>query len=129
MMAWLGATFVAVVFLAVIFLFRLGGTAKKTLVDAQSAMAIIRDKELSEEEKERQTQRLAFVLMSRFLWLSLGGLTACLLPFAILWGAEQLVLVSVNEVLATLVSIEFLATSTVLGILLATLLQQRPNHA
>lgn len=116
MIEWAGAAFLVVGFLVVVRLCGLVEKSKDVIGLAKLSAGVIRNKELSDEQKERELQSNAKRLFGHFLVLALGGAAAFGLPLGLVWVGDQLGLISLDAVLDVALSITFIIVSSIAAI-------------
>jgi len=112
-MSWIGATMLVVGFLIAIRVFDLMNRSRMVFQESARALAIIRRKDLTEVDKEKQLQRHALRLFGLFAFLVLGGGAGVAAPLAVVVLLEQVGWMKVGPVMARVVSLEFITISTV----------------
>lgn len=114
-MDWVGA--IAIVFLFVIFLqlFRVVSSSKEVVSIAGNVLSVVKDKDLSDLEKEKTMQRYTVVLLKHFFLIALGCALALAIPLGFIWGFERLGLMSFDRVMDITLSWQFILATTVLG--------------
>ncbi len=117
MIPWLGAIFLVVGFVILVRCFRLTDKTRDAIHIARESLEIVRNADLSEDEKERALQAKAKRLFRLSLILILGGLSALVLPMGVLWLCDRCGLISLTAVLRVAVSPMFLIGSGVLALL------------
>ncbi|MFO7652310.1 MAG: sulfotransferase [Candidatus Krumholzibacteriia bacterium] len=110
MSPWVGAVLLLAGFVVVASRLRLGAASRSAISLARSSLDTF-GAALSDDEKEAIYRRSAIRLFGFAVRLLAGGAAAVLGPLAILWGADRLGVVSLDEVLAAAMSPLFLAVS------------------
>ena len=111
-MSVFGALLVVAGFVVVLHVMRLVPKGAEVASASRAALAVIRDPALDDDAKAALMQRQAKRLFALFLLLTLGGGAALLLPLGLVWGLDALGLLSLEGVIATLLSWQFLLATT-----------------
>ena len=116
MIAWVVACLLVVAFVALLHAFRLPAKAREGAAMATRSFEIVRDRAMSDEEKERVLQRHALGLFRLAFQLTLGCAVAVFVPFAVLWVADHAGLVSLDAVLGVSFSWPFIVIAGVIAL-------------
>ena len=114
MIEYAGAIFLVIGF---IFILKISGLVEKStrvIGISKQAVAELRSTELSDDAKESAMQSHAKRLVGLFFLITVGGVAAVFLPFAVILGLESLNLISVDAVLDVAMSWPFIAATTAL---------------
>lgn len=123
-MAWAGALLMVAGFVVIFVALRLVQRARMVNQIAQAAMQLVGNKDIDEEEKEKQMQAYAVRLFGLFLILTVGGAAAVFAPLGVVWLLEQVGLMSMDDVLAVVMSPAFLIGTTIAAILIIVLFRR-----
>jgi hypothetical protein len=126
-MSWLLAILVVVAFAWIVHRTGLPAQASDSIQRARASQAVVRDRSLSDAEKERMLRGEAPRLLALFARIATGTILALLVPLAALWALDRVGLASRDEVLAILARVDFLLAVTGLGILAYWLRGRRPR--
>lgn len=111
------AVLVVVVFAVVVQWTGVASRASEAVRRARGSYAVVADRSLSDEQKERRLKEEAPRLFG-LVGLILGGSALALgLPLGLLWLGDRLGLVSLAAVMAILVRVDFLVAVTGVGML------------
>ena len=124
-MAFAGAIFLVVGFVALIRVFGLTKKCRDVVELARSSLAVVRDPALDDDHKERALQSHAKQLFSLFFVLTAGAALALGLPTGVIWVLDRLQVVSLGRVIDVTLSWQFLLGTTLLGILVLRLARRR----
>lgn len=117
-MALVGAIVVVWGFIILVKLFGLVEKSTKVIGIAQSAASIVRDADIDDHHKEIAMQKYAKELFFLFFSITTISILAIAIPFSFIWLMEIAELLTVNEVIDTTLSLEFIAVTVVLSIIL-----------
>jgi hypothetical protein len=117
MMPWLAAGFLVLGFVALARLLRMIERSTEVFAISRRSFDVIRDSSLSDDDKEATLQRNALQLFRLFFLLTLAGLAAVFLPLGLVWCADRLAWISLQEVMDVALSPIFLIGSGVLALL------------
>jgi hypothetical protein len=109
-----GAIFLVVGFIVILKVSRLVEKSTQVIDISRQAIAILRDAERSDDDKEVAMQSHAKHLAGLFFLITLGGIAAVFAPVTVIWGLDRLGLVSLDGVLSVALSWPFLIATTVL---------------
>lgn len=119
------AVLVVVVFAVVVERAGVVARADEALRRARGSYAVVADRTLTDEQKERRLREEAPRLLG-LLGRILGGSGLALgLPLGLLWVGDRLGMVSLAAVMAILVRVDFLVVVTVVGLLAAWWIRRR----
>ena len=116
-MTYVGAIFLVVGFMAIVFGLGAVSRAKEVIDRSRQALADLKNAELHDDEKERLIQGHAIRLFALFFMLVGIGVLGLGAPTLVLWLADQLGWVSFHDVMALTVSWKFLVVVSVVCIL------------
>ena len=125
MIAFTGAAFLVVGFIALIKIFGLVEKSTDVINIAKLAYADFQNQSLNDDAKEAALQRYAKRLFALFFLITLGGAAALALPMGLIWLLEQMDVLSLNAVIITALSWEFLLASTALAIVIFWITRER----
>lgn len=117
MIDYLATVITAVLVLWLIQRFNLVNLGKEVLATARQANAIAADKTLTDLEQETQTQQAATKLLGQFVKILTASAGAFLLPLLPLYGLSFIDVINLDNVLAIMVSIEFIVVFSLVAIL------------
>ena len=126
-MSWLLAILVVVAFVSIVHRTGLPAHASESIRRARASQAVVRDRALSDEEKERRLRAEAPHLLALFARITAGTILALVLPLAALWVLDWIGVASSEDVVAILARVDFILAVSALGILVAWLLG-RPSR-
>ena len=113
MIEYAGAIFLVIGF---IFILKISGLVEKStrVIDiSKQAMSQLRNSELSDDDKEIAMQAHSKKLVGLFFLITIGGIAAVFLPFAVIWGLDWLGLISVDAVLGVALSWPFIIVTSI----------------
>ena len=93
---------------------------------AKSVLEVIRNPSLEDHQKEMATQRYAKELFSLFFVIVAASLIALAIPLGIVWIMELANLLTVAEVIAGTLTLEFIGIAAVLSVILFLLSKKAP---
>lgn len=102
-------------FAAILEGLRLPWYARQVGDRARESLAVLRDAEIDDREKERRMQRQSLRLFGLLAILVGGSLVALGVPLGMVWGLEQLGVGSLGGTLDVLERWDFLLAATLLG--------------
>ncbi len=115
MIPWLAAGFLVVAFVGLAGRFGLADRTKDVVSVTRESLRVMRDRGISDDQKERAVRRGAGRLFRLFFILTLGGAAAVFAPVGVLWLADRAGLISLAEVFAVAFSPAFLLAGGVLA--------------
>lgn len=118
MIEYAGAIFLVVGFIVILKISRLVEKSTRVIAISKRAVAELRDVELSDDAKESAMQNHAKQLAGLFVLITMGGTAAVLVPIAVIWGLDQLALVSIDAVFNVALSWPFFVGTTVLIVIM-----------
>ena len=118
MMSYVGAIILVMGFLVLIEYLKVIEKSSIVIGIAKRSIVIIRDSESSDLQKEKAMQKYAKELLLLFLFIAAGSLLALAIPFTLLWLMELAGLLSVQSVITTTLSWDFIIGSIVLSIII-----------
>lgn len=116
MLEWVAAALLVGGFILLLKPFRVIDNARAVLQLSGQVAAMLRDKSLSDLDKEKAMQRHSLGFFKGFCLITLGGAAALLVPFALVWLLDLAGLVSLEEALRVTMEWPFLIGATVVGI-------------
>lgn len=117
MITWIAGIGVAVVFVLLLKVFKVIAHSTAALTVSKQVMRVLNDASLTDIEKEKAMQKFSLTLLKHFVLILLGSLAALALPTATLWGASTADLLSLDDVITTTLSWQFITASAVLTVL------------
>ena len=102
-------------FLIFVKLFRLVEKSMMTINLAHKSMTIVRDTNLDAHQKEIVLQKNAKELFYLFFIITAGSTVALAIPFGLIWLLEIAGLVTVDEVIGTTLSLEFIVATVIIS--------------
>ena len=115
-MALLGGIIVVFGFVILAKLFGLVEKNIKVIGVAKSAALVVRDLSLDDYQKEIAMQKYAKELLALFFLIAIASVLAIGIPFGVIWLMEYANILSVNEVVATMLSVKFILATVVISI-------------
>ncbi|HSG97433.1 MAG TPA: hypothetical protein VLA11_05540 [Woeseiaceae bacterium] len=125
MIDYAGALFLVIGFIVILKIAGLVERSTRVIAISKQAVAVLRDEDMSDDEKENLMQSHAKQLAGLFFLLTIGGLAAVFLPFALIWAFDQAGLISVDSVLAVALSWPFITVTTVVIIIAIVVSRKR----
>lgn len=125
MMVLVGAIVLVLGFIILVKLFGLIEKSKKVINIVRSSVAIVRDGNLDDYQKEITMQNHAKELLSLFFIITVGSVVALAIPFGLIWLMEFTKLLTVNEVIEVTLSLEFIAVTVIISFIGFWLMQER----
>lgn len=116
-MSFVLAALVVVGFALLVAALGLPGRARETAERARESLSVLRDPSLDDRSKERALQAQSLALFKLLGILAGGSLLAIGLPLLAVWGLEAMGVSSLGAVLGVLARVDFLAGTTVAGVL------------
>jgi hypothetical protein len=117
MSSWIGTILFVAGFLILIKLFKLVEKSGETAAIGRSSLEVLSSSKFTEEEKESLLQKNAKHLFGLFFILAFGGIASIVLPLGLLWLGEKLGWLSVEAVLATMLSPVFIIISSIIAVI------------
>lgn len=117
-MAWIGGFILVLGFLLFLKLFKVVNKSRDVIDVAKISLSTVRNKELSDLEKEKIMQKNAMKMFPLFLWISIGSILALLIPMALVWLLEQIGIMKLDEVIELSLSWLFIGVSLVVSVLI-----------
>ena len=114
-MALIGASLVVLGFATLAHLMNLVPKSMSVLDHSRGAVAVLRDSNLSDDEKESALQASALGLLRLLIQLLVGSAVAALVPIGVIWLLDVLGLMSFEAVLDMLANWRFLLAATLVG--------------
>jgi hypothetical protein len=124
-MSFAGAILLVAGFITLIKIFGLFKKSTDAITVAKLAYADFQNPRLSDDAKEVALQRHAKKLFSLFFLITFGSAAALALPVGFIWLLEQINMLSLNAVIATTLSWEFLLVSTILTAVVFWIVRKR----
>ena len=119
MMELAGGIVIVLGFLIFVKIFGLVEKSTKVISIAKSSMSIVQNANLDEYEKEIAMQKHAKQLFALFFFITLGSITALAVPFGLVWLMELAKILTVNKVIETTLSWEFITATLIFSICLS----------
>jgi hypothetical protein len=117
MMSYAGAIILVIGFLLLIKYLKVVEKSSKVITIAKQSIIIVRHSEISDMQKEKALQKNAKELLLLFLYIFTFSLLALAIPFALIWLMELLGLFSVQSVIETTLSWDFILGSLIISII------------
>jgi len=114
---WFGAFSIVIFFVLFLKLFKVVSSSKQVINLARTTLGVVKNKELTDLEKEKAMQRYSVELFKYFIMIALGCALALVIPLGFVSGLELLGLMSFDNVLAITLSWQFILATTLLGCL------------
>ncbi len=127
-MTLVGAIVVVLGFIIIVKLFNLVEKSTKVIGIAKSAVSIVRDADIDDYQKEIAMQKYAKELFFLFFLITTISLLAIAIPFSFIWLMERAELLTVNEVIDTTLSLEFITVTVVLSIIFFWLVRKKNSE-
>ena len=124
-MLYLGVAILVVGFVVLLKALGLVDKADKVMSKSKESVAVIRNTEMGDDDKEQALQANSKQLFILFFQLTLGCLAALLLPTAVVWGLDKAGVMSFDEVIAFTLSWQFLLGTTLLLVVLFYVMRKR----
>lgn len=113
MIEYAGALFLVIGFVFILKIAGLVEKATRVISISKQAFAVLRDAGMSDDEKEILMQDHAKQLALLFFLLTVGGIAAVFLPFAVIWAFDLAGWISVDAVLAVALSWPFITATSI----------------
>ncbi len=127
-MTLVGGIVVVLGFIIIVKLFKLVEKSTKVIGIAKSAVSIVRDADIDDYQKEIAMQKYAKELFFLFFLITTISLLAIAIPFSFIWLMERAELLTVNEVIDTTLSLEFITVTVVLSIIFFWLVRKKNSE-
>lgn len=114
MIEYVGAIFLVIGFIFILKIAGLVDKSTRVIGISKQAVAELRNTELSDDDKESAMQTHAKHLIGLFFLITIGGVAAVFLPLSVIWGLDQLNLISLDAVLNVAFSWPFIVVTTIL---------------
>lgn len=124
-MSFVGAVILVIGFLILIKYLKVIEKSSKVLGIAKQSIIIIKDSESSDLQKEIAMQKYAKELLVLFLVISAGSILALAIPFGVVWLLELAGLLSIQSVITTTFSWEFIVGSLFISIIVIWLMSRK----
>lgn len=124
-MIWAAAFLLVMGFLALLFAFGVPDRAKAAIDRSRQALAVVRDKQLSDLEKEKAMQEHAKRMFGLFATITLTSALALAIPVGIVALLDYAQVLDMQTVLDRTLSWQVLVAATVIG--LAAFAVRRPE--
>lgn len=124
-MSFVGAALLVAGFIVLVKIFGLLKKSTEAITVAKRAYADFQNPHLSDDAKEVALQGYAKKLFLLFFLITLGSIAALALPIGLLWLLEQINILSLNAVMTTALSWQFLLISTALGTVIFWIARKR----
>lgn len=115
MEGFLGACLVVAGFVVLAHFVGLIPRTAEVVSRSKESIAVLKDPQLDDDAKEQFMQRNAVALFKLLALLLLGSAIALLAPFAVIWLAEKVGLLSLDSTMEMLLRWDFLLGATVVG--------------
>lgn len=115
---WVGGAFIVLVFFTLLKMLRVITVSREVISLSSSVMNTMNDKQMSDLEKEKAMQTFSIRLFRHFLVILLGSAVAIGLPVLILWGLQWMGWVSLDAIIETTLTWEFIVASCLMGVVL-----------
>lgn len=115
-MVLIGGIIIAAGFVFCLKLFGVIERSRKVIEVSKSSLAVVRDTNLTDLQKEKTLQTNAKELLLSFILITAGSAAALIVSFGIIWLMELAGLLTVNEVIELTLSLEFIAASIILSV-------------
>lgn len=115
---YVAAAFLVLGFIWILKIFKVVEKASHVIDISKRAFSDIVDAELDDLAKEKAMQAHAKTLFSLFFTITLGGFLALIGPYAALWFLDRQQILSLDDVMALVLSWQFLVGSTLIIIAL-----------
>lgn len=116
MTAWIVSALLVLIFIVLVRRFQLVENSKIVLAVARRSVDVIRNPDITDDDKEAALQNDAKQLFRLFVLLSLGGAATVLVPVALLWLSDKVGFLSTVSVLAVALSPTFISISIIVSI-------------
>ncbi len=116
MIPWIGAVFLVVGFVIVIWLLGLVERSRQVMATARRSLGVIRDSSLSDDAKEVALRKDAIQLFGLFFILATGGAAAVFLPMGLVWLGDLVGWISLDSVFQVALSPVFLIVSGIFAV-------------
>ncbi len=126
-MSIIGAVWLVVGFITLVKILDLFRKSTDAIGVAKLAYADFKNPRLSDDAKEIALQGYAKKLFSLFWRITFGIMVALGLPIGLLWLLEQINMLSLNAVMATTLSWEFLLVSTLFAVVVFWIARQHKH--
>lgn len=117
----LGALIVVAGFVFLLRALKLVPMAMEVTSVSRTAVGVVQDPELDDDAKGERMQQHAKRLFVLFVLLTLGAAAALLLPVGLIWLLSRVGLFSYDDVLALLLSWQFLLATTAIAAVVVSL--------
>ena len=116
-MSYAGAVILVVGFLVLIKYLKVVEKSSKVITIARQSVMVVRDSETSDLQKEKALQKYTKELFSLFFDIVIVSLLALAIPFGLVWLMEVMGLLSVQSVIDTTLSWDFILVSLIISII------------
>jgi hypothetical protein len=120
-----GALFLVIGFIVILKIAGLVERSTRVIAISKQAIAVLRDEGMSDDEKESLMQGHAKQLAGLFFFLTIGGLAAVFLPFALILVFDQAGWLSVDSVVEVALSWPFITATTVVIVIAVIVSRKR----
>ena len=118
MVDWAAAVMAAMIFVFLLKKFRVIGISRNVIALSLTIVSLLRDVNISDQEKEKSMQRFTFIFFRYFLAIILGSISALVLCYGLLQVGQKIDLISINGILKITLSWQFIAIMIFLGTLM-----------
>jgi uncharacterized membrane protein YkgB len=118
---WVGGAFIVFAFFGLLKAFRVIEVSKDVITLSSTVMSTMTDNSMSDLEKEKAMQSFSIRFFKYFISILIGSALAIAIPVLVLWGLQQLGLLSLDDIIATTLTWEFITISCLLGLALLTI--------
>jgi sterol desaturase/sphingolipid hydroxylase (fatty acid hydroxylase superfamily) len=115
-MVLFGGIIVVAGFFICLKLFGVIERSRKVIEVSKSSLAVVRDSNLDDLQKEKALQKHAIELFTLFFLITAGSLAALALPFGLIWLMELAKLLDVSEVIELTLTLEFIAATIIISL-------------
>ena len=116
MMALIGAIILVLGFLFFLKIFDLVEKSVKVINMAKASVEIIRNHSMDDYQKEIAMQKYAVQLLSLFFQITACSIAAIVIPFGFVWLMDFANMLTVDEVVAVTLSLEFIVGTVVISV-------------
>ena len=117
MIEFAGASFLVLAFVALLKLLRVVERSQQVVAISKGAVSDLANSALNDDQKEKAMRARSKSLGFHFLFLALGVAIAIFAPVGLIWALDLVGFLSFGEVMATVVTWEFIIGGSLLMIL------------
>ena len=114
---WLGGAFIVFVFFGLLKVFKVIAVSKEVIALSGNVMSTM-NSNMSDLEKEKAMQSFSIRLFKHFFGIVIGSALAVGIPLLIIWVLQWFGLVSLDAVIETTLTWEFITLSCIVGVAL-----------